>query len=286
MSFEPALSEVRSVDDLRATVAAARATGQKVALVPTMGALHVGHQALIRQAAEQADLVVVSVFVNPTQFGPNEDLASYPRDETGDLEKIAEAGGHVVYLPPAEVMYPPGFCTTITVAGPSQGLCGAARPIHFQGVATVVAKLLIQCGPDMAFFGQKDYQQLQVIRRLVTDLNLSIEIVGVETVREPDGLALSSRNAYLSSEQRKLAPELVRTLRRVAADILGGADVEDCAVWGREELLALGFDAVDYLEVRDADSLEPIAELEAPARILVAAHLGRARLIDNISLEP
>lgn len=273
---------VSTVADLRTQVAAWRNAGLTVALVPTMGALHEGHMSLIRLGAAQADRVVTSIFVNPTQFGPNEDFARYPRQLEQDRAKVGAAGGHLVYAPTVEEMYPGGFATTISVTGVSAGLCGAARPGHFDGVATVVCKLLLQALPDVAIFGQKDWQQLAVIRRMAADLNVPVRIEGGPIVREADGLALSSRNAYLSAEERAVANTLHATLQQVAADIEKGTDIADACAWGIGELKDKGFGSVDYLEVRDAETLAPMTSMTAPARVLVAAVLGKTRLIDNV----
>jgi pantoate--beta-alanine ligase len=273
---------VSTVADLRTQVAAWRSAGLTVALVPTMGALHEGHMSLIRLGAAQADRVVTSIFVNPTQFGPNEDFARYPRQLEQDRAKVGAAGGHLVYAPTVEEMYPGGFATTISVTGVSAGLCGAARPGHFDGVATVVCKLLLQALPDVAIFGQKDWQQLAVIRRMAADLNVPVRIEGGPIVREADGLALSSRNAYLSAEERAIANTLHATLQQVAADIEKGTDIADACAWGIGELKDKGFGSVDYLEVRDAETLAPMTSMTAPARVLVAAVLGKTRLIDNV----
>jgi pantoate--beta-alanine ligase len=282
-------AELRTIDlastvaDLRRRVSAWRRTGDTVALVPTMGALHDGHLALVRRARSLCDRSVASVFVNPTQFAPHEDFQSYPRDTSGDTAKLAAARCDLMYAPTAEEMYPPGFATGITVGGPSQGLCGAARPQMFPGVALVVAKLLLQARPDVAVFGEKDYQQLQVIRRLVRDLDIPVDIVGVPTVREPDGLALSSRNAYLTPDERAAAPELQDSLATAAARIEAGEGPVDAVLSEvRERLAAAGFGRIDYVELRDAETLDPVTAPVRPARLLAAAWLGRARLIDNV----
>jgi len=280
----PAVARVETVAALRAAVAAWRAAGERVALVPTMGALHAGHLALIEAARGRTRRVVVSIFVNPTQFNEAADLAAYPRDEAGDLAKLAEARADLAYVPAADEMYGEGFATTITVAGVSEGLCGAYRPGHFAGVATVVAKLLVQCAPDVALFGEKDYQQLLVVRRLARDLDLPVGIVGVPTVREADGLALSSRNASLSAAERAIAPMLHAVLRETAAAIAAGAAPGRACDEARARLLAAGFAAVDYVELRRARDLAPLAVLDAPARLLAAAHLGEVRLIDNLAV--
>lgn len=280
------LDIVRSVADLRARVKYWRDQGLSVAFVPTMGALHRGHLTLVETGLELADRVVASIFVNPTQFGPNEDLSRYPRQEAKDAEALYEAGCHLLFAPNVEEMYPQGFATSVSVAGVSEGLCGTVRPGHFAGVATVVTKLLLQCLPDLALFGEKDWQQLAVIRRLARDLDIPVEIVGVPTVREADGLAMSSRNAYLSPEERAIAPAIHRALVAVAEGLKAGRPAEELCHRAAADLIAAGFKSVDYVEVRDADSLAPLATLTRPARILAAARLGGARLIDNIGVAP
>lgn len=279
------LPVVRTVAELRAKVAAWRAAGERVALVPTMGALHDGHLSLVTLGRERADRVVASVFVNPTQFGPNEDFDAYPRGEGRDAELLAGAGCDLLFAPDAAEMYPQGFSTTVTVAGVSEPLDGAARPGHFAGVATVVSKLLIQAGPDVAVFGEKDYQQLLVIRRLARDLDLPVEIVGAPTARAADGLALSSRNAYLSAEQRKAAPAMQAALQDARARLAEGKTIEQVELTGRAALERAGFDPIDYFEVRNAETLArfPGARPDGPVRLLAAAKLGATRLIDNIA---
>jgi pantoate--beta-alanine ligase len=283
MSVAP-LAVVRTVSELRAQVAAWRKAGQRVAFAPTMGSLHEGHLSLVRLGRERADRVVVSVFVNPTQFGPNEDFEAYPRDEARDAALLASVGCDLLFAPTVAEMYPPGFATTVTVTGVSEPLDGAARPGHFAGVATVVSKLLNQCGPDVAVFGEKDYQQLQVIRRMVRDLDLPVEIVGAPTARADDGLALSSRNAYLSAAERAIAPKLAETLREACARLRAGAAVETTEAWARETLAKAGFARIDYVEVRSAQDLARLGPgpITGEARILAAASLGRTRLIDNM----
>lgn len=280
------LDIVRSVAELRARVKYWRDQGLSVAFVPTMGALHEGHLTLVRAGLELADRVVASIFVNPTQFGPNEDLSRYPRQEAKDAQALEEAGCHLLFAPTVAEMYPQGFATTVTVAGVSEGLCGTVRPGHFAGVATVVTKLLLQCLPDFALFGEKDWQQLAVIRRLSRDLDIPVQVVGVPTVREADGLAMSSRNAYLSPPERQVAPALHRVLTQVAEGLKAGKGSEELCHRAAADLLAAGFVSVDYVEVRCADSLAPLAKLDRPARILAAARLGGARLIDNIGVAP
>ena len=279
------LTTVRTVGDLRDRVAAWRKAGETVALVPTMGALHEGHLSLVALAKNKADRAVVSIFVNPIQFGPREDFSRYPRDEQGDLAKLGKAGADLVFAPDTAEMYPQGFSTQIKVGDLTEDLCGAARPNHFDGVATVVAKLLLQCAPDLAVFGEKDYQQLLVIKRLVRDLNIPVEIIGGPIVREADGLALSSRNVYLSPSERKTAPLLYQTIAEVAADLAKGRGCDDAVVAARFKLDAAGF-RVDYVAVRDPDTLKPLSGPVTRARVLAAAYLGKTRLIDNVPVPP
>jgi pantoate--beta-alanine ligase len=280
------ISIVRSPAALRSRLAAVRSDAARVALVPTMGALHRGHLSLIEIGRARADFVVASLFVNPTQFAPNEDFHSYPRDEAGDAALLVSAGCDLIYAPSTEIMYPQGFATTISVAGVSAPLEGAARPSHFAGVATVVAKLLIQAAPDVAVFGEKDYQQLQVIRRLALDLDLPAEIVGAPIVRDPDGLALSSRNAYLTETQRRIAPALNAALVAAAGELAAGADVATVEAKSRARIERAGFDAVDYFETREPHDLARLGPgpLSGPARLLAAARIGRTRLIDNVAV--
>jgi pantoate--beta-alanine ligase len=277
---------VRTTADLQARVRYWRDQGLKVAFVPTMGALHDGHLSLVKAGLEACDRVVASVFVNPTQFGPNEDFSRYPRQEERDAELLDRAGCHLLFAPTVAEMYPQGFATKVSVTGVSEGLCGGARPGHFDGVATVVTKLLLQAQAHVALFGEKDWQQLTVIRRLVADLDIPVEVAGVPTVRETDGLALSSRNAYLSAADRAVAPGLYRALRAVAEGMKAGTGSEELCHRASADLLAAGFQHVDYVEVRCALSLAPLTHLTRPARILAAARLGATRLIDNIGVEP
>ena len=255
--------------------------GVRIALVPTMGALHAGHLSLVRIATAQADRVIVSIFVNPKQFAPHEDFARYPRTLDADLEALAAARADLVYIPDGDSMYPEGFATTVSVAGAARGLESDSRPHFFDGVATVVTKLLVRCAPDLAVFGEKDYQQLQVVRRLVADLDLPVEIIGGAIVREPDGLALSSRNRYLSPEERIVAASLNRRLAEAEQAVEGGAGIPETLARCRKAWLEDGFTKIDYVELRDAATLEPLARLDRPARLLAAAWLGATRLIDN-----
>ena len=275
---------IRDKEALGPALAALRSGG--VALVPTMGALHAGHLALVAEARRRAAHVAASIFVNPMQFGPSEDLSTYPRREAEDVRMLEEEGCAILWMPDAATMYPDGFATTISVRGLSEGMDGTARPGHFDGVATVVAKLFNQVRPDIALFGEKDYQQLAVIRRMVRDLDLPVEIVAVPTRRDADGLALSSRNAYLSAEERAAALALPRALAEAAGAIVEGTALQDALDRARARLAAAGFDPIDYVELRDAGTLEPMLRLDRPARLLAAARIGRTRLIDNLPLSP
>lgn len=280
------LAVARSVDELRRRVGAWHRAGESVALVPTMGALHAGHLALVARARALADRVVASLFVNPRQFGPAEDFSRYPRDEAGDAAKLAGAGCDLLYAPGVAEIYPEGFATTVTAGAIAEGLCGRLRPGHFAGVATVVSKLLLQSRCDVACFGEKDYQQLQVIRRVARDLDIPVRIEGVPIVREADGLALSSRNAYLSREERAAAPSLQRVLAETSARIERGESIAAAVAAGIAALTRAGFTCIDYLEACDAESLAPLARADRPGRLLAAAWLGRTRLIDNVPLAP
>lgn len=275
------LAIVRRVAELRACVARWRASGQAVGLVPTMGALHDGHVSLIRRAKVENARVIATIFVNPTQFGPQEDLAAYPRDADGDQRKLASADCDLLFMPDVTEMYPQGFATSVRVDGLTQHLCGATRAGHFGGVATIVTKLLLQSLPDRAYFGEKDFQQLQVIRRLARDLDVPVDIVGVPTLREADGLAMSSRNRYLNDEQRLIAAQLVARLQDLAGKLIAGSDVASSLTIARANLSADGFTSIDYLELCDEATLQPISRIAPGARLFVAAYLGRTRLIDN-----
>jgi len=274
---------IRDREALVEALAALRAEGARIAFVPTMGALHTGHIALIEAAKRPGTKIVASIFVNPKQFGANEDLSRYPRRELADIRMLTEAGCDLLWLPSVEVMYPHGHATTIRVDGVSEGLEGGSRPGHFDGVATVVAKLFHQVGPDAAYFGEKDFQQLAVIRRMVADLDFPIEIVGVPTQRDDDGLALSSRNIYLDEEQRAKAVALPRALGVAARAIGRGEDVATVLADARATLTAAGFE-VDYVELADAESLAPDPAADRPRRLLAAARMGSTRLIDNIAI--
>ena len=278
------MQTVRDLAGLRDAVAAFRAEGATIALVPTMGALHAGHMALIEAARRPGTKVIASIFVNPKQFGPNEDLARYPRREAADARLLADHGCDLLWAPPVEVMYPEGFATNVTVTGVSDGLDGAARPGHFDGVATVVTKLFNQTRADIAYFGEKDFQQLAVIRRFVADLDMAIEIVGVPTQRDDDGLALSSRNIYLDEEQRAKAIALPRALGVAARSIARGDDPEGALAEARGALVAAGFE-VDYVALADAETLAESPAADRPRRLLAAARMGTTRLIDNVAVE-
>ena len=275
---------VRNIEDLRQAVAKLRISGPGIAMVPTMGALHAGHVALVDAARARGCQVVVSIFVNPTQFGLNEDLDAYPRREAADVAMLEAAGAALLWAPDVATMYPQGFATSISVSGVSERWDGAARPGHFAGVATVVAKLLQQVRPDIACFGEKDYQQLAVIRRLVADLDMGIEIVGVPTQRDDDGLALSSRNTYLTPDERAAALALPRALGEARAAIERGGDVAQALSAAAARLAKAGFDPIDYIALVDAATLEPVDRLDGQARLLAAAKIGRTRLIDNLAV--
>jgi pantoate--beta-alanine ligase len=276
---------LRDVAALRAALAGWRARGETIALTPTMGALHAGHVSLVALAKAKADRAIMSIFVNPAQFAANEDFGWYPRTFDADVELFSAAGGDAIFAPPVEEMYPQGFATALQVGGPAAAsLEDRFRPTHFSGVATVVAKLLNQCQPDVAIFGEKDFQQLRVIARIASDLDFEAKIIGAPTVREKDGLALSSRNVYLTSEERKAAPALYAALVCCASALRGGAAMEQAVAAARASVEAAGF-TVDYIEARHAETLAPVASTaEGPVRLLAAAKLGRTRLIDNIAV--
>jgi len=274
---------VNTIADVRRLTAAARLAGQSIGLVPTMGFLHDGHAALVKAAAAECDLVVVSIFVNPTQFGPSEDFHTYPRDLQRDVRTCQAAGAHVIFAPAVGEMYPDGFRTHVEVKGLSDLLCGASRPGHFRGVATVVAKLVGILGPDRAYFGQKDYQQTLVIRRMVADLNLPVEVVVIPTVRHPDGLAMSSRNTYLSSAERAAATVLYRTLQAARQAIAAGE--RDVATLERELrglIAAEPLASLDYLAIVAPDDLSLLDQVAPTTLVALAVRIGRTRLIDNI----
>lgn len=272
---------IRDIATLHRAIAALKQDGKSVALVPTMGALHDGHLSLVQMGRRVADHVVVSIFVNPTQFGPNEDFAAYPRDEARDAALLVEEGVALLWAPDIGVMYPGGHSTHIEVAELGADYCGAARPGHFDGVATVVAKLFNQVRPDIAIFGEKDWQQLAIIRRMARDLDFHLDILGAPIARDPDGLALSSRNAYLSAEQRAAATAFPDALKAAARAIAQGGEVDAALTEAAAAIVAGGFDSVDYVALADADSLERLTVFRNPARLLAAARMGKTRLIDN-----
>lgn len=278
------IRSVHTIKDLRAEIRAWRQAGEKVGLVPTMGALHEGHLSLVRHARAKTMRTCVTLFVNPTQFGPNEDLDTYPRDEAGDALRLAEEGVDLLFQPGPDEIYPSGFATSVQVEGLGDILEGKHRPGFFTGVATVVTKLLVQSLPDIAVFGEKDFQQLLVIRRLTRDLDIPVRIEAAPIVRESDGLALSSRNAFLTSDERAIAPVLHGTISQVAEHAGRGAALGEQAEWGRDQLLRAGFAYVDYLSVRDAETLDEVVDASRPARVLAAATLGTTRLIDNVAV--
>ncbi|MBA2127133.1 pantoate--beta-alanine ligase [Hyphomicrobium methylovorum] len=279
------IETVRTVQDLRRIVEGWQASGKTVALVPTMGALHTGHLSLVELAKTKADKAVVSVFVNPTQFAPHEDLERYPRDEAGDMKKLATVATDLVWSPSVEEMYPGGFSTGVKAGSAASDLEGAFRPQHFDGVATVCCKLFNQVRPSIAIFGEKDYQQLAVLRQMVKDLNIPVTLVAAPTKREASGLALSSRNAYLSDAERAAAPALFAAISDVAERVAGGTAITVATVSAVETLRAAGFTKVDYVEIRDAETLAPAAGANRPLRVLAAAWLGKTRLIDNVAVQ-
>ena len=276
---------IRDIAMLRRAVSALKQGGKSVALVPTMGALHDGHLSLVRMGRRVADHVVVSIFVNPTQFGPNEDFAAYPRDEARDAALLVEAGVALLWAPDVATIYPTGHSTHIEVAELGADYCGAARPGHFDGVATIVSKLFNQLRPDIAIFGEKDWQQLAIIRRMARDLDFAIDILGAPIARDADGLALSSRNAYLSKQQRAAATAFPDALKAAAKAIAAGADVAEALAEAEAAIVAGGFDSVDYVALADADSLERLTAFRKAARLLAAARMGKTRLIDNLAVE-
>ena len=276
---------IRDIAMLHRAVTALKQGGKSVALVPTMGALHDGHLSLVRMGRRVADHVIVSIFVNPTQFGPNEDFAAYPRDEARDAAMLAGEGVGLLWAPDVATVYPPGHTTHIEVAELGSDYCGAARPGHFDGVATVVAKLFNQARPDVAISGEKDWQQLAIIRRMARDLDFGLDILGAPIARDTDGLALSSRNAYLSPTQRSAAVAFPKALKTAVAALANGRDMYETLAKAEAAILAGGFDSVDYIALADPDSLERLDAFRAPARLLAAARIGKTRLIDNYPVE-
>lgn len=278
------LAIVRTIGELRGLTASWRRAGDSIGLVPTMGGLHAGHLALVRRARAQCERVVATIFLNPKQFDDAADLERYPRDEARDVAELAAAGVDLLFAPEVAEIYPEGFATTVAVAGLTDCLCGAARPGHFTGVTTVVAKLLLQALPEVAYFGEKDYQQFLVVKRMARDLDIPVRIAAVPTVRDPDGLALSSRNQYLNPNQRILAPTLYRELTALAARLADGRDAGALVTRSREALGQAGFDRVEYLDLRDGETLESLSRARPPARLFAAVWLGDTRLIDTLSV--
>ena len=287
MSKPHSLTITSTIEALRKQIKALKASSKTIALVPTMGALHEGHLSLIEFAKQKSDTVVCSIFVNPTQFGQNEDLSNYPRPLQDDIDALERTGAHIAFTPDVKQIYPEGFQTSVSVKQLSLGLCGGNRPGHFDGVATIVSKLLLICQPDIAVFGEKDYQQLLVIKRLVKDLNIETQILGSPIIREVDGLALSSRNQYLNAQERAIAPHLYATLQQVAQTLRQGAQITNQLKQAEKTLINHGFE-IDYLELRQSDDLNPIADLKKQStnnpRLFAAVKLGQTRLIDNIAL--
>lgn len=277
---------IRTIADLRTKTKSWRAKGLSIALVPTMGALHEGHLSLIRLAKAKADKAVVTIFVNPTQFNQKSDLENYPRKDAEDIELAEKTGADIIFMPSPPEIYPEGHSTTIRVGGVTDSLCGATRPGHFDGVALVVTKLLLQCLPDMAIFGEKDYQQLLTIKKLVKDLDIPVDIYGAPLVRDEGGLALSSRNARLSEAGKKQALALPRLMKRVISEVEQGADIKATLQKASEDLLKEGFERIDYFEIRDAENLELMDVLDRPARLFAAALIEDVRLIDNMAMAP
>ena len=275
---------VRTLVELREVVAQWKTPGESVGVVPTMGALHEGHLSLVRAAKEACDRLIVTIFINPKQFNNQEDYENYPRTEQEDARKLTPLRADVVYVPDGAQMYPDGFATTVSVAGMTAGLCGAHRPGHFDGVATIVTKLFTQTQADKAYFGEKDYQQLLVVAQLARDLDLPIDVVGCPTIREEDGLALSSRNVLLSDQARSSAPELNRAMEEMVEGLLAGGDLDALEAQAVARIKRAGFSEVEYLELRAADNLELLDRPERPARLLAAAWLEGVRLIDNIAV--
>lgn len=277
---------VRTLGELREEVAGWKRRGETVGVVPTMGALHEGHMSLVRRAVEDCDRVIVTLFVNPKQFNDKKDLEAYPRTENEDRGLLEPLQPDILYVPDGDQMYPEGFATNVSVSRVSEGLCGDFRPGHFDGVATIVAKLFLQTAADKAFFGEKDYQQLQVVRRMARDLDIPIEVVGCPTIREDDGLAMSSRNRRLSAEERAQASVLPQSLMKAADAIADGGDPAEAIDAASKKLIKAGFGPVEYLELRGADDLAPMTRLDRSARLLVGAWLGDVRLIDNVPVLP
>ena len=275
---------VRTVAELRSHVSMWRREGLSVALVPTMGSLHAGHLSLMKLGKERSDRVIATIFVNPLQFAPNEDFETYPRREDSDIRKLVQEDIDLLFAPDVNEMYRPGATTKISVGGLTDCLCALSRPGFFDGVATVVTKLLLQALPDIAIFGEKDYQQLLVIKRLATDLDIPVEIIGAPTIREEDGLALSSRNVYLDTKSRSIAPSMYNILNQYASDISNGNDIKKCLQLAKQNMQKSGFEKVEYLDLRSSQTLQACNDIKRPSRLFAAAWLGSTRLIDNLAI--
>ena len=278
------LDIIRTVADLRSRVSMWRRQGLSISLIPTMGSLHARHLSLMKVGKERSDRVIATIFVNPLQFAPNEDFETYPRRENSDVHKLIEEGVDLLFAPDVNEMYRSDATTTINVAGLTDCLCGLSRPGFFDGVATVVTKLLLQSLPDIAIFGEKDYQQLLVIKRLSTDLDIPVEIIGAPTIREEDGLALSSRNIYLDYQSRSIAPSMYNILSRYASDISDGNDIKKSLQLAKQNMQDAGFEKIDYLDLRSSQTLQACNDIKSPSRLFAAAWLGSTRLIDNIAI--
>ena len=275
---------VRTVAELRSRISMWRREGQSVALVPTMGSLHAGHLSLMKVGKERSDRVIATIFVNPLQFAPNEDFETYPRREDSDIRKLVEEDIDLLFAPDVSEMYRPDATTTISVGGLTDCLCALSRPGFFDGVATVVTKLLLQALPDIAIFGEKDYQQLLVIKRLATDLDIPVEIIGAPTIREEDGLALSSRNVYLDTKSRSIAPSMYNILNQYASDISNGNDIKKSLQLAKQNMQKSGFEKIEYLDLRSSQTLKACNDIKRPSRLFAAAWLGSTRLIDNLAI--
>lgn len=284
MSMEAILHIFKELNDLRDFIQSQRSAGKTIALVPTMGALHAGHLSLVKKGLELCDICIASIYVNPTQFAPHEDFDTYPREENQDIQKLDDIGAHAIWMPSQGIMYPEGDSTRIVMSNISEPLEGEFRPHFFHGVATVVAKLLLQALPDKAIFGEKDYQQLQVVKRLVRDMSIPVEIVGGEIVRDESGLALSSRNAYLSESEYEIALNINKTLRKMREKLQNGDSISDIENWARQHLIEVGFDKVDYCAIRDTTTLMPTENETSAKRGLIATTIGKTRLIDNAAM--
>jgi pantoate--beta-alanine ligase len=287
VTIKNSIKIVRKIKDLRAVVKQWREQGDTIGLIPTMGALHHGHLSLVSEIKNHCSRTIATIFVNKKQFGPNEDFDSYPRTEEDDIQKLESVGCDLLYAPSMDEIYPKGFLTQVSVSGITEGLCAADRPTFFDGITTVVTKLLIQALPDKAIFGEKDYQQLAIIKRLVKDLDIPTQIIGAKLIRDEDGLASSSRNRYLSTDERVIAINLHKILKKIVKDCENGHnDITELLNSAKQQLLDLGFSDVKYLEIRDAETLELMTKIDRPARIITASIVGKTRLLDNMAINP